>query len=160
MSFHSDLQELVKAGCCKYHGVSCWGYKTKNRRKDSGDPPLCRAENVPECLAIFWYLGYNVGGRKKTMKFLQHIPLQWSVQGTPFVPRLWQLFLWQPRKFCLERDGFVRRICCILATASLWARNAVRQTAGEEHLLAVLWVGTEVLRWLRGLEWELQCAWS
>ena len=38
-----------------------------------------------------------------------------------------------------------------LTTASLWARNAIQQTAGEEHLPAVSQVRTEVLRLLRGL---------
>lgn len=55
-------------------------------------------------------------------------------------------------KDALETDGLVRRICCILATASLWAGNAVQRTAGEEYLIAVLQVRTVVLKLLRGLE--------
>lgn len=40
----------------------------------------------------------------------------------------------------------MRRICCILTAADLWAGNAVQQTAGEERFPAVLQVRAEVLR--------------
>lgn len=164
VSFQSCLQWLVKVGCCWYCSVSCWTMKQtnkKNRRKDSWDPPLWRAEDASECVVIHWYLGYNVEGRKKKTYYeisAAGSTVQWSVQGAPFVPRLWQVALWQPQKLSLEKDSLVRRICCILTTASLWARNAVQQTAGEERLLAVWQVRNEVLRLFRGLEGELQCA--
>lgn len=61
ISFHSSLQQLLRAGCCQYCSVSCWIIKQINRRKDSWDPLLWRAGDTSECLAILWNLGYKAG---------------------------------------------------------------------------------------------------
>lgn len=92
-----------------------------------------------------WCLGYNIagggsgGGEAPGNDDVSaaHTAAQWSVQGTPCVPHLWWVSLGQPQKFSPGGDGLVRRICCILTTANLCARNAIQQTAGEGHLLAV-----------------------
>lgn len=78
-----------------------------------------------------------------------HSTVWWSAWGAPSLPHLWQISLWQAQKCSLERDASVRRICCILTAADLWAGNAVQQTAGEEHFPAVLQVRAEVLRTMR-----------
>ena len=47
-----------------------------------------------------------------------------------------------------ERGGLVRRTCCVLTAANLWARSAFLEGAGEGYFPAILQVRTEVLRLL------------
>lgn len=104
VSFHSSLQQLVKAGCCWYHTVSCWAIKQK-RQLRSTTVEGWKCFWMFNCLLISWV--QRGERKKKTMKFLQHLAVECS--GNSFCA------LWQLQKFFLERDGLVRRICFIFS---------------------------------------------